>query len=171
MFLTRQWKDKSLGDGRDFFVPRPRAIKALCSLLLQCSPLYVPDSFRLCNHTIEEVAVLSNCARMDILIISSSDMSINKCATDEQLSLDDTLRIRVASCFASQLKSYTENTKGSVWDTLGVGSILDLGTINEAPSIGNESDINTIARYVRSVVYDVVYAIIDQICHSISIEN
>lgn len=45
-----RWKDSSLGDGRDYFVPRPRALKAFQSLLLgmeisvlgvSCSPVEV----------------------------------------------------------------------------------------------------------------------------------
>lgn len=51
-----KWKDMTLGDGRDFFVPKPKTIKALQGLLLtQCG--------------MTQVSVLSNCARLDIICI------------------------------------------------------------------------------------------------------
>ncbi len=51
-----KWKDATLGDGRDFFVPKPKTIKALQDLLrLRCG--------------LTQVSVLSNCARLEIICV------------------------------------------------------------------------------------------------------
>ncbi|CAB9504769.1 expressed unknown protein [Seminavis robusta] len=52
-----EWKDDVLGDGRDFFVPRPKTLGALNQILKQQIP-----------HATECV-VLSNCARFDVLVV------------------------------------------------------------------------------------------------------
>jgi hypothetical protein len=64
---TWRWKDAVLGDGRDFFVPKPRTLKALQSFL------------RGGVHNgggggggIEECVVVSNCARFEILLVTSA---------------------------------------------------------------------------------------------------
>ena len=151
--MNRKWKDKSLGDGRDFFVPRPRAIKALCEQLMRNYTSYIPDNFSLCNHTIQEIAILSNCARMDILIVASSDDQ----TSDDLLSLDDTLLVRVASCLSSQVESYKDKNMGSVWDTLGIGSTLDLpGMIDESPTVSDESTVEIVARYAQQIYHVVI---------------
>jgi hypothetical protein len=77
---TWKWKDTVLGDGRDFFVPKPRTLRALnmfllestysndnhdsgtCDTLIQSMPDPVP--------VLDECVVLSNCARFDILVVS-----------------------------------------------------------------------------------------------------
>jgi hypothetical protein len=59
---TWRWKDAVLGDGRDFFVPKPRTLKALQSFLLGG----VNDGGVL------ECVVLSNCARFEILLVTAT---------------------------------------------------------------------------------------------------
>jgi hypothetical protein len=54
-----RWKDAVLGDGRDFFVPKPRTLKALQSFLRV--------------HNVDECVVLSNCARFEILLSTSTN--------------------------------------------------------------------------------------------------
>lgn len=54
-----EWKNTVLGDGRDYFVPRPRALKALSNLLLETE---------FGEFKVTECAILSNCARMDVLL-------------------------------------------------------------------------------------------------------
>ena len=49
-----KWKDATLGDGRDFFVPKPKTIRALQSVLQQH-----------CGMT--QISILSNCARLEII--------------------------------------------------------------------------------------------------------
>lgn len=54
-----KWKDSVLGDGRDFFVPKPKTIRALQDLLQEH-----------CDMT--QVSVLSNCARLEIICVCKS---------------------------------------------------------------------------------------------------
>eukprot|EP00980_Cylindrotheca_fusiformis_P004580 scaffold981_cov119-Cylindrotheca_fusiformis.AAC.4 len=52
-----KWKDSVLGDGRDFFVPKPKTIQRLQTILLNQLP------------ELQECSVLSNCARLEILCV------------------------------------------------------------------------------------------------------
>jgi hypothetical protein len=56
-----RWKDSVLGDGRDFFVPKPNTLRALQSYLLR------HDKSRC--FEISECVVLSNCARFEIMLV------------------------------------------------------------------------------------------------------
>ncbi|CAK9090386.1 unnamed protein product [Durusdinium trenchii] len=51
------WKELVLGDGHDFFIPRPRATRRLASWLLSTATPAVP---------LNEVAILGNCKRFDL---------------------------------------------------------------------------------------------------------
>jgi hypothetical protein len=63
-----EWKDDVLGDGRDFFVPRPNTLKMLNELLRQ----------QITGAT--ECLVLSNCARFDVIVVAldGDDRTTNK---------------------------------------------------------------------------------------------
>lgn len=63
---TWRWKDAVLGDGRDFFLPKPKTLKALQSFLCGCVKGH--------DGGIKECVVLSNCARFEILIVTSADV-------------------------------------------------------------------------------------------------
>ena len=56
---TWRWKDAVLGDGRDFFVPKPKTLRALSEFLLQSIPFA------------RECVVLSNCARLEVLLLAA----------------------------------------------------------------------------------------------------
>ena len=58
-----RWKDAVLGDGRDFFVHRPRAISDLTSLIIGATFTNATQEW-----VIDECAILSNCARMDVYL-------------------------------------------------------------------------------------------------------
>ena len=60
---TWKWKDAVLGDGRDFFVPRPKTLQALQHYL--CNVLNKNSNMQL---VVNEVVVLSNCARFEIIV-------------------------------------------------------------------------------------------------------
>lgn len=78
-----RWKDSVLGDGRDFFVPKPKTLTALNRLLLErCS-------------FVQECAVLSNCARFEILVWSADPK------TDPL-----TIQHQVAHVLAAQLEAH-----------------------------------------------------------------
>lgn len=53
-----KWKDFTLGDGRDFFVPKPKTIQALQDFILRHCP------------SLSECMVLSNCARLEIVCVT-----------------------------------------------------------------------------------------------------
>jgi Glutamyl-tRNAGlu reductase, N-terminal domain len=61
-----RWKDAILGDGRDFFVPKPKTIGALQDLLKE-------------HCALTQVSVLSNCARLEIICVCASDPIPNIC--------------------------------------------------------------------------------------------
>jgi len=50
-----EWKDTTLGDGRDFFVPKPKTLMALQQYLLKNIP------------SLMECSIISNCARLEVL--------------------------------------------------------------------------------------------------------
>jgi len=115
----RRWKDKCLGDGRDYFIPRPRAIGALNNLILQNNN-HSDELYELLSnwpHKIDEVAVLSNCARLDVILICSSNICDDVELCNEEL--DRFIRTSVASCLLSQLENYSESIKSTFFDTVG----------------------------------------------------
>ena len=57
-----RWKDAVLGDGRDFFVPRPKTLQKLGAILEQNCPM------------IQECVILSNCARFELLLAVDGDV-------------------------------------------------------------------------------------------------
>lgn len=54
-----RWKDTVLGNGQDFFIPKPKTLRALQAKLL--------------SQGLEEVVVISNCARLELLVVSEMD--------------------------------------------------------------------------------------------------
>jgi len=64
-----RWKDAVLGDGRDFFVPKPKTVAALQSYLLAAA---LDDGDNNDNYW-KECVVLSNCARFEILVVTASN--------------------------------------------------------------------------------------------------
>jgi hypothetical protein len=61
-----KWKDAVLGDGRDYFVPRPRTLQALQSYLLR------PDDNDENSLLLQECVILSNCARFEVLVFTTA---------------------------------------------------------------------------------------------------
>jgi hypothetical protein len=58
-----KWKDATLGDGRDFFVPKPKTIAALQDYI-------VMKASSSNNLLLLECSVISNCARLEILCVA-----------------------------------------------------------------------------------------------------
>jgi hypothetical protein len=56
-----RWKDAVLGDGNDYFIPKPRTLSALQS--------YLMENLQSTGISINECAILSNCARFEILLV------------------------------------------------------------------------------------------------------
>jgi hypothetical protein len=84
-----KWKDSVLGDGRDFFVPKPKTILALQEYILKHCP------------AITEISVISNCARFEVLFRTSSD---GDTTTD--------LVHRISRCLAAQVLSSKKGMTG-----------------------------------------------------------
>ena len=78
-----RWKDSVLGDGRDFFVPKPKTLAALNALLLQ----------QCIDINIQECAVLSNCARFEIILVCNPTDTIHLTTT-------------ISNCIAAQIISH-----------------------------------------------------------------
>ncbi|GKY98209.1 hypothetical protein MPSEU_000778600 [Mayamaea pseudoterrestris] len=55
-----RWKDTVLGNGQDFFVPKPKTLTALQDCLLA-------------KTSVDEVVVISNCARLELLIFCCNE--------------------------------------------------------------------------------------------------
>ena len=147
------WKDTALGDGRDYFVPRPRALKTLNKLL-------VGTTIRLgCGHrderkdeergedgcdrkyTVEECGVLSNCARLDfVLVVVQACPSMN---SEDAVAAG---RRAVAEALASQMISFGAiHQRNAAMD--GLASFLDLaGVVYECPpSIEESAEVSAFA--------------------------
>ena len=82
-----KWKDAALGDGRDFFVPKPKTIQALQDYLVKSCSL------------IDSCSVISNCARLEILLAASASNNQNATATIELL------RKEISRCLVAQNNS------------------------------------------------------------------
>jgi hypothetical protein len=124
-----KWKDIVLGDGRDYFVPRPRALKAL-------SDIVVGSSYG--GFVVKECAILSNCARMDVLLSVSADASksilTTNCTAAESCSssVGDSVKKIVSSCIINQLKSFQSQRSQRSTLVENLSSFLDLpGMVNE----------------------------------------
>lgn len=135
-----KWKDVVLGDGRDYFVPRPRALRALSDALVGSS---VKISFQSESYvySITECAILSNCARMDVLLVMQRmcGSSTNGLKSDSESKLElfpsssivhDASKALVTKCILEQLESFQKRrkkrgTKSSVL-VEGLSSVLDL---------------------------------------------
>ncbi|GAX22661.1 hypothetical protein FisN_17Lh156 [Fistulifera solaris] len=88
---TWRWKDEVLGDGRDFFVPRPKTLHALQEYILQSAAAHCDG--KEINSWLLECVVLSNCARFEIILLAR-----DKATTLEFLS----------GCLVAQTQSFTD---------------------------------------------------------------
>lgn len=116
-----KWKDSTLGDGRDFFVPKPKTLKRLQDYLLKyCTGL-------------QECSILSNCARLDVLCTittpksplslpttsrsSNTSTAVENAVRIESPSSGEQLLDDVSLCFASQML-YASSNPPSMWSQL-----------------------------------------------------
>jgi hypothetical protein len=87
---TWRWKDEVLGDGRDFFVPRPKTLHALQEYIVQNAAVEF-DSIET-NNCLLECVVLSNCARFEIILLTN-----DKATTPLEF---------LAGCLVAQIQSF-----------------------------------------------------------------
>ena len=148
-----QWKDSALGDGRDYFVPRPRALKALNTLMVGKKILLGGNEGESDDgefvYTVEECGILSNCARLDVvLVVSGPSTSSGRTITAG--------RRAVAEALASQLVSYGSiHKRNAALD--GLASLLDLsGVVDECPpSVEENAEVSDFANELDRVLVTV----------------
>ena len=100
-----RWKDAVMGDGRDFFVPKPKTVAALQSYLLSLDDNNENDDY------LKECVVLSNCARFEILVVTADttgddDEAPSSCRAVEV----DTVARRISSRLLCQVASHQQQS-------------------------------------------------------------
>ena len=146
-----KWKDIALGDGRDYFIPRPRAISDLQSIFLRKNHREEDCNENLVNGingTVEECAILSNCARLDIFLsirttcnydYTSSNITSTTIFKDTQRSVMDSLQgilqreaaLITAQILANQLESYKKTKQNQPLIIESISNLFDMpGVIN-----------------------------------------
>lgn len=124
-----RWKDAVLGDGLDFFVPKPRTVAALQSYLRLASGTTstttgggaggddATTTTGATSYTIRECVVLSNCARFEILLVVTDghhhrdrQQQQEEEANDDDD--DDAVVVDVSSRLVAQVESYYRRKRG-----------------------------------------------------------
>ena len=144
---TWKWKDTVLGNGRDYFVPRPRALKALSDIIVGSNHG---------NYIVEECAILSNCARLDILIsLNNSKKSTHIGCTDIDDNIMEEKNVAkkiISSCLNAQLASYQAQRRsksGALFE--GVSLFLDLpGMVDISANVQDMDSLNSLEYLLQS---------------------
>jgi hypothetical protein len=80
---VERWKDDALGSGHDYFVPRPRTLRALnAALSREMADTLAADA---AAPTLPEVSVLCNCARFDVMVVMSPPASLSNSPSTEEM--------------------------------------------------------------------------------------
>lgn len=120
------WKEYCLGDGGVYFDKRPKALKALNSLLSTEIANYLHGHLSGCNDEITvETAVLSTCARFEILVVVERYAAV----IESNLELNEILRGLVQTAVAKTLTDqicFQRRRKRYMLQSLLPFSILDL---------------------------------------------
>lgn len=138
-----KWKDLALGDGRDYFVPRPRAISDFQSLFLKNDHMLEgckKDSASV-EVYVEECAILSNCARLDVYLIlratSPPSEVFQRNSTISTFTMDwlEGKAINVtANVLANQLRSYQQTKSKRSFLSESISTFLDLPGVIQTQS-------------------------------------
>jgi hypothetical protein len=96
-----KWKDQILGDGRDFFVPKPKTLTALQDYILRECPSFATK--------MRECVIVSNCARFEVIVYCSGDELDTEQLTNE-----------ISLCLTSQMDSYATKLrqKSGGWEKI-----------------------------------------------------
>jgi hypothetical protein len=129
-----KWKDLVLGDGRDYFVPRPRAIRALTDRILATAA--AAHSSQQHPYQVVECGILSNCARLDVVLVIQSTVSYWNDTTSfiaeqqQQQQAKHFAKHIVACTLLSQLQAYYNkrlaHSSARTFIIDSVSSLLDL---------------------------------------------
>jgi len=106
-----EWKDTTLGDGRDFFVPKPKTLMALQQYLLE----NIPD--------LTECSIISNCARLEVLCCYSCSIPFEEHNINERGKREEQpqeiLARAISNCFLTQLDHHKNVSKnGNAWSKM-----------------------------------------------------
>lgn len=173
-----KWKDGILGDGRDYFVPRPKSLKAFHSLFAgmeiivemqdevslsrvtfklpsgcegQAQPLAIPleqfaqnEPKMKGSYTIEECVALSNCARLEVILVLKENQlaQIDDVAPEVSKITEQVARTSVAFHLWHQIQSH-RSKHSSFLQKSGLTSWLDL------PDAVNTSCMNSAKNAVQ----------------------
>lgn len=108
-----KWKDAVLGDGRDFFVPRPRTLRALQQyLLLQQQERKLDGG----GVMLEECVILSNCARFEILLVTNSTSQGNHNDSSSSSCSKDMLCEFISRLLLAQVRAHESRRKTNLLD-------------------------------------------------------
>ncbi|OEU13829.1 hypothetical protein FRACYDRAFT_242182 [Fragilariopsis cylindrus CCMP1102] len=92
-----EWKDEILGDGRDFFVPKPKTLMTLQQYLLENIP------------NLTECSIISNCARLEILCSCEEKEKLRRQQQEQEQEL--LLARDISDCFITQMNHYENISK------------------------------------------------------------
>ena len=103
-----EWKDTTLGDGRDFFVPKPKTLMALQQYLLENIPNLV------------ECSIISNCARLEVLCSYSYSPAFQEVEREGEERIEkqqnELLARDISECFITQLDHHRiASEKSNTW--------------------------------------------------------
>jgi hypothetical protein len=134
-----RWKDDILGNGHDFFTPRSRAIQTLISLFVgqtfaqQERPSSSSSSTKAVCWKIDECAILSNCARMDVYLVCSpswnNTMDGANASTTTIGTTSASPKALVANILASQLEQYQKRRSYKTYIMDSISAILDMPNV------------------------------------------
>lgn len=139
-----KWKDAVLGDGRISFLPNPKTLKQFQSVFVKRSNKGSSRSRRATPAisdfvvNIEECAIVSNCARLEILLVVSMTC-MNGILNDTQRTraLDSILKVAVSNTLLDQVSFYQSISFQDILKqqikTLDLQTVLD-GNVNNGKS-------------------------------------
>jgi hypothetical protein len=136
-----RWKDAALGDGRDYFVPRPKTLRGLQSYLLTqidtaqatstSTTLASSSSF---SFHVKDCVIISNCARFEILLelqLSKKDfIGIDNQANDENNMNNALLTEIISSALLCQVESF-QKSRFSLLLPVDWPGVIDMKAKNE----------------------------------------
>lgn len=143
-----KWKDVALGDGRDYFIPRPRAIGTLQNNFLQFHDtndcLHAQDNKIEHRVKVSECSILSNCARFDILLVLRlDDPPQDKFFSPNKEELELKAKIIAANVLLDQLVYYDKSKYKNSALTQSLTTAFDLpGIVYDSSSTKSTTGVS-----------------------------
>ena len=105
------WKDTVLGDGRDFFVPKPKTLQTLQHYILQ----HLNQDSK--GMPVLECSILSNCARLEIVlvVVQQQQEHQQRILSDTDTDTIQQLGRELSNCIKTQVDFYNDNDKNTAW--------------------------------------------------------